>query len=92
MFGRLQLDKGVSQTTVIPKSALIERGELTGVFVVSPENVAHLRWVRVGRTFEQTVEVLSGLSLGERVFLNGFRGVDGAPVQILDSVKAPTNP
>lgn len=92
MFGRLQLDKGVSQTTVIPKSALIERGELTGVFVVSPENVAHLRWVRVGRTFEQTVEVLSGLSIGERVFLNGLRGVDGAAVQILDSINAPTNP
>lgn len=92
MFGRLQLDKGVSQTTVIPKSALVERGELTGVFVVSADNVAHLRWVRVGRTFEQTVEVLSGLSLGERVFLDGQRGVDGAAVQILDSVKAPTNP
>lgn len=92
MFGRLQLDKGVSQTTVIPKSALIERGELTGVFVVSADNVAHLRWVKVGRTFDRTVEVLSGLSLGERVFLEGLRGVDGAAVQILSTVAAPTKP
>src|SRR6478672_8749600 len=34
MFGRLQLDKGVSRTIVLPFSSVLERGELTSVFVV----------------------------------------------------------
>ena len=92
MFGRFQLDKGVSQTTVVPKSALIERGVLTSVYVVSPDSHPGFDgYGSAGRSSKRR-GILSGLSLGERVFLNGFRGVDGAPVQILDSVNAPTNP
>jgi RND family efflux transporter MFP subunit len=49
MFGRMRLDKGVSQTLAVPEPALIERGQLTGVYVVGDDQVAHLRWVKVGR-------------------------------------------
>ncbi|MES4786364.1 MAG: efflux RND transporter periplasmic adaptor subunit, partial [Nitrospiraceae bacterium] len=40
MFGRLQLDKGAGETMVVPKSAVIERGELTGVFVIGPDRIS----------------------------------------------------
>jgi RND family efflux transporter MFP subunit len=82
MFGRLQLDKGVSRTIVLPLSAVIERGELTSVFVVDPDHVARLRWVRLGRRFDQQTEILSGLNEGERVLIDASRGSDGATVQI----------
>ena len=82
MFGRLQLNKGVSRTIVLPLSAIIERGELTSVFVVDPDRVARLRWVRLGRRFDQQTEILSGLNEGERVLIDASRGSDGAIVQI----------
>ena len=89
MFGRLQLDKGVTRTIVLPSSAVIERGELTSVFVVGPDHVARLRWVRVGRRFNQQTEILSGINQGERVLIDGSRGSDGAVVQISDTVAGP---
>lgn len=89
MFGRLQLNKGVSRTIVLPLSAIIERGELTSVFVVDPDRVARLRWVRLGRRFDQQTEILSGLNEGERVLIDASRGSDGAIVQINETVGKP---
>ena len=89
MFGRLQLDKGVSRTIVLPSSAVVERGELTSVFVVGQDRVARLRWVRVGRRFNQQTEILSGINEGERVLIEASRGSDGALVQISDTVAGP---
>ena len=89
MFGRLQLDKGVSRTIMLPSSAVIERGELTSVYVVGHDHVARLRWVRVGRRFNQQTEILSGINEGERVLIDGSRGSDGAVVQMSDTVAGP---
>ena len=46
---------------MIPKSAIVENGQLTGVYTVSSQNTAVLRWVKVGKTFGDQVEILSGL-------------------------------
>jgi RND family efflux transporter MFP subunit len=89
MFGRLQLDKGLSRTIVVPSSAVIERGELTSVFVVDPDHVARMRWVRVGRRLSEQTEILSGINEGERVLLDASRGADGAIVQISETVGKP---
>src|SRR5689334_2724971 len=89
MFGRLQLDKGITRTIVLPSSAVVERGELTSVFVVGQDRVARLRWVRAGRRFNQQTEILSGINEGERVLIDGSRGLDGAVVQISDTVTKP---
>ena len=51
--------------TMIPKSALVENGQLTGVYTVSSQNTAVLRWIKVGKTFGDQVEVLSGLNSKE---------------------------
>ncbi|MCG2460007.1 efflux RND transporter periplasmic adaptor subunit [Flavobacteriaceae bacterium F89] len=50
---------------MIPADALVYRGQLTGVYTVSQNNTAVLRWLRLGRTYGDRVEVLSGLSSGE---------------------------
>ncbi len=89
MFGRLQLDKGTSQSILLPASALVERGEMTSVYVVGPDRIARLRWVKIGRHLGDQREVLSGLNVGERVLLEGARGVDGAPVQVLEPAATP---
>lgn len=89
MFGRFQLDKGTTQTILVPASAVIERGELTSVFVVGSDHIARLRWIKAGRRFDRQMEILSGVNVGERVLLDGSRGVDGATVQITETAAAP---
>jgi len=89
MFGRLQLEKGTSQALVLPRRALVERGELSSVFVVGPDRIARLRWIKVGRNLNDTIEVLSGLNVGEVVMEDGTKGRDGAPVQEVTAVARP---
>lgn len=52
----------------VPAASIVRRGQLTGVRVVAGDLVT-LRWVRLGRTVEGQVEVLSGLEAGERIAL-----------------------
>jgi RND family efflux transporter MFP subunit len=89
MFGRMQLGKGSSRTLAISKPGIIERGELTGAFVVGADDIMRLRWVKVGRTVGTSVEILSGLNPGERVLADATQGQDGARVEITEVVAAP---
>jgi RND family efflux transporter MFP subunit len=65
---------------VVPESALVRRGGLAGVFVVS-EGHARLRWIAVGEAEDGTVEVRAGLRDGERVVTDPSGLVDGAAVK-----------
>jgi RND family efflux transporter MFP subunit len=61
---------GTTQAVTIPSEAVVHRGQLTGVRVVTPDGVA-LRWIRLGRAAgEGRVEVLSGLSAGDQIVLS----------------------
>ena len=90
MFGRFQLDKGLTQTILVPSTAVVERGELTSLFVVGEGRIARLRWIKPGRRFEKDVEVLSGINIGERVLRDGRRGVDGTAVEVVETVASPS--
>lgn len=60
---RFPVEKTSEATLVlVPTEALVHRGELTGIYTVSQSNTAILRWLRLGRTYGDHVEVLSGLS------------------------------
>jgi RND family efflux transporter MFP subunit len=50
----------------VPAAAVVRRGQLTGVRVVVGDRTV-LRWVRLGRTVGDRIEVLSGLEPGERI-------------------------
>lgn len=92
MFGRFPLEKGATQTVLVPLTAVVERGELTSLFVVGEDRIARLRWVKLGRHFEKHVEILSGLNEGERILTDGSRGIDGVTVQIVETAASPPNP
>lgn len=55
---------------LIPTKAIITKGQLSGVYTVSERNTALLRWLRLGRTFGNQVEVLSGLSSNEAYIIS----------------------
>lgn len=50
----------------IPASALVQRGEVSGVYVLADNRLA-LRQVRVGQRSGEQVEVIAGLKTGDRV-------------------------
>jgi membrane fusion protein, multidrug efflux system len=50
-----------------PLQAVVRRAEMTGVYVIDPAGRPVLRQVRLGRSANDSVEILSGVSAGERV-------------------------
>lgn len=70
-----------SQIVLVPEEALIHRGDLTGLYTVSSEGTAILRWIRPGRKIGDQVEVLSGLSADEQYILSSEGKLsNGSPV------------
>jgi len=51
---------------LIPSTAVLRRGQLTGIYQVDEEQIARFRLIRVGKTLGDSVEVLSGLKDGDR--------------------------
>jgi RND family efflux transporter MFP subunit len=82
MFGRAIFPLGMQKVVAVPLAALMERGQLQSVFVVE-DGVAHTRLVTTGRRTSDAVEVLSGLTAGEKVVLPLPVGLqDGARVEV----------
>jgi RND family efflux transporter MFP subunit len=80
VFARLLVPSpGGGARLTVPTSAVFPRGGLHGLFVVA-ESRAHLRWVAVGATEGDLVEVRAGVETGERVVVNPAGLVDGQPV------------
>lgn len=63
-----EIPVGARVGVAIPADAVVRRGQLTGVRVVHGDIVT-LRWVRLGRTMGDRIEVLSGLDAGETIAL-----------------------
>lgn len=55
---------------LVPESALVKQGQLTGVYTIGNGNKAILRWLRIGKSFGNQVEVLSGLSANEQYIVS----------------------
>lgn len=72
MFARawLPVAAGGDARLHVPAQAVVRRAELTGVYVVGADGRPMLRQVRLGRSDGERVEVLSGVSAGERVALD----------------------
>jgi membrane fusion protein, multidrug efflux system len=81
MFLNVSLANDEREALVIPEEALTPEAERQYVFVVSEGKVSR-REVRIGGRRPGSVEVLAGLSAGERVIVEGTQKVrDGASVQ-----------
>ncbi|NNT72759.1 efflux RND transporter periplasmic adaptor subunit [Flavobacterium sp. IMCC34852] len=68
---------------LVPESALVKQGQLTGIYTIGNGNKAILRWLRIGKTFGNQVEVLSGLSAEEQYIVSAEGKLyNGAKVSI----------
>jgi membrane fusion protein, multidrug efflux system len=81
-YGTAQFPMGEAKRLTVPRAALVERGELEGVFVVGSGGAAEYRLVKTGQSFGDRVEILSGLADGERITTSGIaRLSDGVRVE-----------
>lgn len=72
-----------SNMVLIPETALVKQGQLTGIYTIGSGNVAILRWLRIGKTYGNQVEILSGLTANEH-YINSAEGklYNGALVSV----------
>ena len=70
-----------SRFVFIPAKAVTERGQLQSV-LVSDGGIAHMRLITTGQKADDAVEVLSGLTAGEKVIFPVPQNLaDGAKVE-----------
>ena len=82
MYAQVLHTAGSRSALTVPEQALIQRGQLTGVFTIA-DGKALLRWVRTGAQHGDRVEILSGLRSGETYVADASpRILDGQPVQV----------
>jgi RND family efflux transporter MFP subunit len=73
-YARARIVTGRAHALAVPESAVIRRSEVTAVYVMDGKDRAQLRQVRLGEPAGNgLVEVLAGLSAGERVSLDPVR-------------------
>ncbi|MGY5851893.1 efflux RND transporter periplasmic adaptor subunit [Salegentibacter sp. F14] len=66
----IEADENTQGPVTVAKEALITQGDLHGVYTVSQQNTAMLRWLRLGRSYGDQVEVLSGLKADESYIIS----------------------
>jgi RND family efflux transporter MFP subunit len=67
MYGTAEFANGTRQAILIPRSAVVARGSLSCVYVLDRRSIAQLRYVTLGAAQGNLVEVLSGVSVGEKL-------------------------
>ena len=67
MYGTAEFANGTRQAILIPRSAVVARGSLNCVYVLDGQSIAQLRYVTLGAAHGNLVEVLSGVSAGEKL-------------------------
>jgi RND family efflux transporter MFP subunit len=67
MYGTAMFANGTKQAILIPRSAVVARGSLSCAYVLDSQGIAQFRYLTLGATQGDLVEVLSGVSAGEKL-------------------------
>jgi HlyD family secretion protein len=85
MFGRIELTRGSREAIMIPAHALVRRGQLEGIYAADANNQANLRWVKTGRVQDGQIEIVSGLTNGDRIITSHLQQLsDGQSITSRD--------
>ena len=80
-FGRVRFPRGERDAIMVPRTALLDHGQLHGVYVVGADGQIGLRYVTLGKPDGGNIEILSGVSNGERLVASpGGRDLAGKKV------------
>lgn len=68
---------------LVPETALVNQGQLTGIYTIGNGDKAILRWLKTGGQYGNSIEILSGLSPDEKYIVSAEGKLyNGAPVTI----------
>lgn len=82
LFGRARFESDPRRVLAIPANGVVERGQLQMVYIAQG-NTARTRLVTLGARLQSQVEVLSGLSSGDRIIAPIPAGLaDGTPIEV----------
>lgn len=82
LYGLARFPTSQKEALTVPQTAIVQRGQLTGVFAVSTDGAARFRIVTTGKTSEGEVEILSGISEGDEIAVSDVEKLtDGVKVK-----------
>jgi RND family efflux transporter MFP subunit len=82
LYARAKIPTGTKHSIIVPKAAIVEKGQLTGVYAVDEKGVVTYRLIRVGKQYDNNVEVLSGVNPKDKIITGGVdRAADGGILQ-----------
>lgn len=80
-FAKINIPVSKKDAITVPKIAVVQKGELTGVYAVDNDNIVSYRIVRAGKEYGDRVEILSGLSDGDKIIVSNLDKItDGAKI------------
>jgi len=83
MYGVVEFANGTRLAILVPRTALVMRGSLACVYILDSQGIAQLRTLTVGATQGDFIEVLSGVTSGERlVDAPGDRKLAGKRIEV----------
>lgn len=84
MFSKIQLNLGKGNAMLIPNIALVKQTGTNDMYVfVNKNNVAQKTLVKTGRMFDDKIEILEGLSIGDEIVVVGQNKLENlSPIEI----------
>jgi len=67
LYGLARFPVAQKDAITVPQTAIVQRGQLTGVYVVGSDGKVNFRIVTTGKTSEGMAEILSGVSEGDEI-------------------------
>jgi len=67
IYGTAEFANGTRQAIVIPRTTVVQRGSLVCAYVLDGNDIAQLRYLTLGAVQGNFIEVLSGISSGEKL-------------------------
>ena len=82
LYARVKIPSGKKEVLLAPRSAIVEKGQLTGVYAVDGQGIVTYRLVRTGKAYDGNREILSGLKPNDRIIVQGVeKARDGGIIE-----------
>ncbi len=78
LYAKVKIPQTTKEVILVPRTAVVDKGQLTGVYAVDSLGVVTYRLVRTGKEYGSHLEILSGLRPNDRIIAQGIeKAVDG---------------
>jgi RND family efflux transporter MFP subunit len=85
MYGKAIFSIGKRQAVLVPRSAIVEMSGLTGVYLISKDNLAVFQMVQPGDITGDSIEAVTGLKAGDTVIVSKqAANIDGRKVVVAE--------